>query len=99
MACPHVAGAAALLLEKNPSLSAVEVRESLLDSSITGAVTGLPGSTPNKLLWVGDAGSAPSPAPTPAPTPGDGSSCPSFARYPVPDWEGDCECPSSTFCS
>merc|ERR1712242_237465 len=84
MACPHVSGAAALLLEADPTKNTDAVRAALIDNSIKGVLAGSSDSGPvvnNFLLYVGAAGppspsttkpvTAPAPAPTtgPAPTP------------------------------
>merc|ERR1719436_1696213 len=78
MACPHVSGAAALVLERNPSFLAPKVLEELLNTARTDELTGLLAGDTNKELFVGEGG-APQPAPTPAPAPGSwsisGSGC------------------------
>jgi len=69
MACPHVSGAAALVLSVDPSKNSAKVLEELLDNAAVDEITGLfPGDT-NALLYVGEGG-APTPVPTPAPPPG-----------------------------
>merc|ERR1719517_290787 len=70
MACPHVAGAAALILGADNSKSPSKVISDLLDDSIRNAISGLQSGDTNALLYVGS-GSAPSPPspPSPAPTP------------------------------
>lgn len=54
MACPHVAGAAALLLQAAPGLSPEEVKAKLVADATSNVVTGVPGSpaSPNLLLYV-----------------------------------------------
>merc|ERR1719162_1451714 len=78
MACPHVSGAAALVLQRNPTFLAPKVLEELLGNARTDEITGLMGGDINKELYVGEGG-APQPAPTPAPAPGSwsvsGSGC------------------------
>jgi len=69
MACPHVSGAAALLLESNRGMSSTQVLSSMLGNAKSGAIRGLTSSDPNKLLYVGAGGGGGAPAPTPAPTP------------------------------
>ncbi|MDG4804032.1 S8 family serine peptidase [Micromonospora sp. WMMD980] len=54
MASPHVAGAAALLLEAHPGWTPQQVRDSIVDTSITGAVHDTMGSV-DRLLHVGNA--------------------------------------------
>merc|ERR1712087_855403 len=50
MACPHVAGGAALVLEANPSLSASKVLQELSTNAEKNALTGLRSSDVNVLL-------------------------------------------------
>merc|ERR1719145_361526 len=72
MACPHVSGGAALVLERNPTYLPPKVLEELLETAWTDEITGLYPSDTNKELYVG-AGGAPPPTtavPTPAPPPG-----------------------------
>ncbi|HEY0532139.1 MAG TPA: S8 family serine peptidase [Actinoplanes sp.] len=58
MAAPHVAGAAALILDAFPADTPAQVRDYLVAKATTGKVTGLKGS-PDRLLYV--------PAPAAAP--------------------------------
>jgi subtilisin family serine protease len=51
MAAPHVAGAAALLLSQQRSLTPAEVSNRLVGSATTGVITDAAGS-PNRLLYV-----------------------------------------------
>merc|ERR1719492_750493 len=77
MACPHVSGGAALVLERNPSFLAPKVLEELLNTARTDEISGLFPTDTNKELFVGEGG-APQPVPTPAPPPGwlvTGSGC------------------------
>merc|ERR1719436_1606420 len=73
MAAPHVAGAAALLLEENPTLVAGEgVRGELRARATAGALSGLLEGDPNLLLNVAGepyTGPPTPPPPTPQPTP------------------------------
>merc|ERR1712176_1345825 len=69
MACPHVSGAAALILGADNSKSPQKVISDLLDEATRGAITGLRAGDTNALLYVG-AGGAPTQVPTPAPPPG-----------------------------
>ncbi|MER7280618.1 S8 family serine peptidase [Dactylosporangium sp. NPDC000244] len=52
MAAPHVAGAAAMILEAHPSYSPDQVRQALLQSSTVGAVKNPGPGSPNRLLFV-----------------------------------------------
>lgn len=54
MATPHVAGAAALLLESTPEATPAEILASLEGAAIPDVVTGLPSGTANLLLNVGE---------------------------------------------
>jgi subtilisin family serine protease len=68
MASPHVAGAAALLLSGEPSLTPAEVTDRISSSSTTGVVTGPGIGSLNRLLYVGDP-AVPNPVPEPEPEP------------------------------
>jgi subtilisin family serine protease len=69
MASPHVAGAAALYLESDPSASPAEVASALASNATEGALTGLGAGSPNRLLRVNSTVAAPAPAPAPPPAP------------------------------
>jgi hypothetical protein len=67
MASPHVAGAAALILQSDPSSAPAAVAQVITSSATTGVV-GNPGlGSPNRLLFVGAAGPPPPPPPPNAP--------------------------------
>jgi len=78
MACPHVSGAAALILSANPSMKPSAVLEEMLSTAYQNELTGLRFGDTNSLLCVAEGG-APQPVPTPAPPPGtwvvSGSGC------------------------
>jgi subtilisin family serine protease len=74
MAAPHVAGAAALLLEANLGIPPSEVLAKIILSATAGVVTQLGVGFPNLMLYTGDITGpvptfAPAPAPAPAPVP------------------------------
>merc|ERR1719384_1688843 len=70
MACPHVSGAAALVLEADPSMRASAVVSELLNNAEYNQISGLRSGDTNALLNVADNGAPTPPAPTPtAPTP------------------------------
>jgi len=96
MACPHVSGAAALVLEADPSKKSSAVLEELLGTASLNVITGLRSGDTNALLYVGEGGAPPTPtlAPTPVPPP---SVCPS-ATSSGPDSDGDCQCNSGLSC-
>lgn len=52
MACPHVAGGAALILEQNPEYLAEQVLEKLLNKAATNYITDLQADDINKMLYV-----------------------------------------------
>jgi subtilisin-like proprotein convertase family protein len=72
MASPHAAGAAALYLGANPSATPAQVQTALVNNSIPNTLTGVPASTPNRLLNI-DFLNTPSPVVTVA-SPGNQSS-------------------------
>ena len=53
MASPHVAGAAALILEESPSLTPAEVAQRITTAATRGVVTDAGPNSPNKLLFIG----------------------------------------------
>jgi len=71
MACPHVAGGAALVLERNPGFNYAKVLETLQNEAIADQITDLRAGDVNRLLFVGEGGAPPSPPlpPTPVPPP------------------------------
>ncbi len=71
MACPHVAGAAALYLAINPSASPAQVKSALTSHAVLGTISGLTGSkslSPNKFLNVSFMSSGTTPLSISAPT-------------------------------
>ncbi len=74
MASPHVAGAAALYLQANPSASPSQVADAIVSTATTGVVTSPGSGSPNRLLYMlglGSGGSDPGPDPEPEPEPGN----------------------------
>jgi len=63
MACPHVSGAAALLLEGDPTMKPAAVVQVLLDKASTNYITNLSPNDVNQLLRVGVSEAAQSPPP------------------------------------
>jgi len=96
MACPHVSGAAALLLESDPSLTPAGVMNKLYDTAANGFLRNPRLGDTNSLLYVGADGAPlpPTPAPTPAPPP---SPCTPL-NATGPNWKGDCQCNSGLIC-
>ena len=75
MATPHVAGAAALYLEANPTATPAQVAGALAANATANVASGVPAGTPNLLLYS-ICGTAPTPSPPPAPalsSPADGA--------------------------
>jgi subtilisin family serine protease len=62
MATPHVAGAAALFLENNPSATPQQVSEALVNNATTDVVGNAGTGSPNRLLFTGSGTTAPPPA-------------------------------------
>merc|ERR1719506_122548 len=72
MACPHVAGQAALLLQKDKSMTAAQMSSKMQELATKGKVANPGAGSSNFLMYVNDGGGggAPSPTPrTPNPTP------------------------------
>ena len=75
MASPHVAGAAALVLQANPGATPAQVGARLLERAAAGSLSGLGTGSPNRLLQTAGleapiSGTSPTPtSPTPTPTP------------------------------
>jgi len=56
MACPHVSGGAALILDADPNMAPSKVLEQLLQDSVKGAISDLKSGDTNSLLYVGEGG-------------------------------------------
>jgi len=67
MASPHVAGAAVLYVQQNPSATPQAVRDGLVNSATTGVVSNAGTGSPNRLLYT-LSGAVPPPPPPPPPT-------------------------------
>lgn len=52
MATPHIAGAAALYLEANPTATPAAVASALVSSATPNKISGVPSGTPNLLLYT-----------------------------------------------
>jgi serine protease len=94
MACPHVSGGAALVLDADPSMKPSAVLQSLQDSAATNYVKGLYSSDLNKLLNVG-AGGAPPPGNVPPGADPPAGECSSFCQ---PAWCAYTFCSGCSFC-
>jgi subtilisin family serine protease len=76
MASPHVTGAAALYSEANPTATPAQVASGLTSLATTGAITGVPSGTANRLLFSLIGPAAPPPDKPPVPllsAPADGA--------------------------
>ncbi|MCA9958197.1 MAG: S8 family peptidase [Anaerolineales bacterium] len=69
MATPHVAGAAALYLEANPSATPAQVFSGLIANATSGVLSSVGSGSPNLLLYVGGDSTPP------PPPPGGGDGC------------------------
>ena len=65
MATPHVAGAAALLLEQQPAATPAQITAALTGQATIGRIPDARAGSPNLLLYTGDP-AVPSPQPLPA---------------------------------
>ena len=63
MSSPHVAGAAALYLQANPTATPAQVSAGLVTAATNGVITSLPAGTPNRLLYALIASGPPPPPP------------------------------------
>jgi subtilisin family serine protease len=52
MASPHVAGAAALYKQANPSATPATIRNALVNGSTTNRITSAGTGSPNRLLYT-----------------------------------------------
>merc|ERR1719192_3006395 len=66
MACPHVSGAAALVLGADSSKNPAKVLQDLIDTAALNTISDLKAGDTNAMLYVGAGGAPPTP-PTPAP--------------------------------
>merc|ERR1712226_408358 len=64
MACPHVSGGAALIMDAEPSFSSEKVLDALLKDAALGALSDLKSGDTNALLFVGEGGAPPTPSTT-----------------------------------
>lgn len=73
MASPHVAGAAALYLEANPSAAPAAVADAIVSNATPNVLSGIGSGSPNLLLYtLFTGGTDPDPDPDPDPEPGPG---------------------------
>merc|ERR1712048_660703 len=97
MACPHVSGAAALLLGEDASLTPAKVTEKLVAASVKKVISGLTPQCPNKLLSIRDPVEEEPDEEDPISPPSKTCSAPAVDE--TPDSDGDCKCPYGTICS
>ena len=94
MATPHVAGAAALYLQGNPSASPAQVASAVMGNATSGALSGLGFGSANKLLRVNGTGGTVTPPPTqepaPAPAPAPAPNAAPTASFSVSCQKGNC---------
>lgn len=87
MACPHVAGGAAVLMAQFPWYGRDQIVQHMTDFGRKGFMKGLRTGDPDLLLWVGK-----------DVAPGE-PECPEYATTNDPNYWGDCFCPSGSKCS
>ena len=68
MASPHVAGAAALLLQSDPTATPAQIAALIVNSATPDAITGLAAGSPNLVLYTGAAFVSPNPVAPSVPT-------------------------------
>merc|ERR1740129_1478128 len=100
MACPHVSGAAALVLEADPSKMPSAVLDELYENGLQNVLTDLQTGDTNVLLFVGEDGATPAPTPEPPPAPPTPPppACPPGSLSPDVDEYGDCMCDWHLYC-
>merc|ERR1712087_722856 len=69
MACPHVSGGAALVMDADPDMAPAKVLAELLNGAAKGFIPGLKSGDTNALLFVGEGGPPPAPPAPPASCP------------------------------
>lgn len=90
MACPHVSGAAALILQQHKDWKSAAVLKEMYATGEKGAISDVTSDDTNILLWVGD-GPAAVPAPTP-PSPGPTENpCPSYCDSWLCAYYSECD--------
>jgi subtilisin family serine protease len=89
MASPHVAGAAALYLQNNPSASPAQVDQAIVYGATSGVLSYLGSGSPNLLLRVNGSGGTITPPPPPPPPPPSGNTAP-VASFSVSCQKGNC---------
>jgi len=88
MACPHVSGAAALVLGVDPSANSAKILQELYNGAVTNAISGLYTTDTNALLSVGALGG-------PGGGPGGCQDAPAYAAN-CPIWAGAGYCSPSS---
>jgi len=104
MACPHVSGGAAMVLEASPTSTSSAVLAELMDRAVMDSITDLRDGDTNALLFVGgpappNTTAAPTPATTPAPTPAPTTPAPTPAPTTPAPTPGSWEITSGTGCT
>jgi len=96
MACPHVAGAVAILFEEFSGVAAEQMIKKLKERAQNNYISDLTEYDANVLLWVGDLTVTP---PPPAERPPLMKRCPRFCASSRPNRYGDCMCINRKKCS
>jgi len=97
MAAPHVAGAAAVILSKTPTLAPAQVGSALIEMSTTGLVVSAGTGSPNRLLHVDPvATGSPTTTTTAAPTTTTSTTAPTTTTTATPSTTTTTAAPTTT---
>ena len=96
-ATPHVAGAAALVKQANPSFTPQQIKDFLESRAVDLGSAGKDNVYGSGRLWLGAApapGASPTPTATPSPSAGLLQSCPRAGKWAMSAWDGQGSIPA-----